>query len=81
MNSHLGFGGKEWGFACYSGLKISNGDSREEYNSPSKKGDIIQVDVDLTRRTIEYFRNGESLGIAYRNLISPVCPAVSLLKG
>jgi len=81
LNSHLGFGNKEWGFACFSGLKISNGDGREEYATASKRGDIIQVDVDLTKHTIEYIRNGESLGVAFKNLVPPLCPAASLLKG
>jgi hypothetical protein len=72
---------KEWGLACFSGLKICNGDMREEYATPSRKGDKITVSVDLKRKTLEYFKNDESLGVAYYNITPPVSPAVSLLKG
>ena len=78
---HLGAGDKEWGLACYSGQKISCTDKREEYTESSKKGDIIEVKVDLTLKRLEFFKNGRSLGIAFTNVIAPVCPAVSLLKG
>lgn len=78
---HLGSGGKEWGLACYSGHKISCGDRREEYTGSSKKGDIIEVKLDLSLKKLEFFKEGRSLGIAFSNVTPPVCPAVSLLKG
>ena len=78
---HLGAGGKEWGLACYSGHKISCGDKREEYTGSSKKGDIIEVKVDLSAKKLEFFKDGKSLGVAFNNITAPVCPAVSLLKG
>jgi hypothetical protein len=81
LDEHLGAGLNEWGLACYSGHKIFNRDRREEYSSGCSKGDILQVKLDLHRRTLEYFKNGESLGIAFQNLSGPVSPAVSLLKG
>jgi hypothetical protein len=72
---------KEWGMACGSGLRISNGDIREEYATSCKKGDRITVCVDCTKKTLEFYRNGISLGIAFTNIVTPVSPAVSLLKG
>jgi len=81
LEGHLGASLKEWGLACYSGHKISNGDSREEYTSCSKKGDRITVIVDFKTQTLEFLRNGASLGVAYKNIKPPVSPAVSLLSG
>lgn len=81
MHEHLGAGKHEWGLACYSGHKISCGDQREEYSSGCQKGDIIEVKLDLHHKKLEFFKNGENLGIAFNNLIGPVCPTVSLLKG
>jgi hypothetical protein len=81
ISGHLGSKMKEWGLACFSGLKICNGDMREEYATPSRKGDKITVSVDLKRKTLEYFKNDESLGVAYYNITPPVSAAVSLLKG
>lgn len=78
---HLGAGPKEWGLACYSGHKISCGDKREEYTISSRRGDIITVKVDLSTKRLEFFKNGTSLGVAFNNVVAPVCPAVSLLKG
>ncbi|CAG9311660.1 unnamed protein product [Blepharisma stoltei] len=80
LSGHLGSGSKEWGLACYNGLKISSGDTREEFTTPSKRGDVITVKVDIMHQTLEFFRNGISLGIAYNKVTGPLCPAVSLLK-
>ena len=33
--------------------------------------------VDLDRQTLEYFHNGQSLGIAFEDVKGPVIPAVS----
>lgn len=81
LDEHLGSGPHEWGLACYSGHKIYCNDKREEYSAGCVKGDVIQVKLDLHRKSLEYFKNGESLGIAFCNLNGPVSPAVSLLKG
>ena len=81
LSGHLGLDQNEWGLACYSGQKISDRDRREEFTSPSKRGDVITARVDLRNKTLEYFRNGESLGVAYSDVRPPVIPAVSLLKG
>jgi len=80
ISGHLGSGNKEWGLACYNGIKISNVDTREEYTTPCKRGDIITVKVDIMHQTLEFCRNGVSLGIAYNKVTGPLCPAVSLLK-
>ena len=65
---------------CLSGQKIHK-NMIEAYTSSSRKGDIIGVKIDLNVGTLEYFRNGESLGIAYENVKGPIAPCISLLKG
>ena len=81
LSEHLGAGAKEWGLACYSGHKISCSDRREEYTGSSKRGDIIEVKLDLSMKKLEFWKNGNCLGVAFTNVTAPVCPAVSLLKG
>ena len=81
FNGHLGSDRNEWGLACYSGQKISDRDQREDFATPSKRGDKITARVDLKARTLEFLRNGVSLGVAYTDVRPPVIPAVSLLKG
>lgn len=39
-------------------------------------GDVVAVELDFTKATISFFKNDKSLGVAYRNLKSPVYPAV-----
>lgn len=80
-SGHLGSGSKEWGLACYSGIKISSNDKREEYTKPCKSGDIITAQVDFRRNSLEFSINGVSQGIAFTNLSGPLRPAVSLLRG
>lgn len=80
-SGHLGSGPKEWGFACYSGIKISSNDKREEYTKPCKSNDIITAQVDFRRKSLEFFINGASQGVAFTNLSGPLRPAVSLLRG
>jgi len=47
------------------------------YGDAYGEGDTIRVDVDLTKRTISFSKNGNSIGVAFRNVRGPVYPAVS----
>lgn len=53
----------------------------ENFTTPSRKGDVIGVVVDLNSGRLEFTRNGLSLGIAFENIKGPVSPCISLLKG
>ena len=53
----------------------------ENFTTPSRKGDIIGVVVDLNSGRLEFTRNGLSIGIAFENIKGPVSPCISLLKG
>ena len=39
--------------------------------------DRLGILVDLDKQTLEYFRNGQSLGVAFEDVKGPVIPAVS----
>jgi hypothetical protein len=65
---------------CLSGQKIHK-NIIDPYTTPSRKGDIIGLVVDLNSGKLEFTRNGLSLGIAFSNLKGPLSPCVSLLKG
>eukprot|EP00468_Gymnochlora_sp_CCMP2014_P008557 CAMPEP_0167746948 /NCGR_PEP_ID=MMETSP0110_2-20121227/3999_1 /TAXON_ID=629695 /ORGANISM="Gymnochlora sp., Strain CCMP2014" /LENGTH=1524 /DNA_ID=CAMNT_0007631775 /DNA_START=213 /DNA_END=4784 /DNA_ORIENTATION=+ len=47
--------------------------------SAFKEGDVLGILVDSDVGTIEYFRNGKSLGIAFSGISVPVYPAMSLI--
>ena len=51
----------------YMGQKCHN-TKAESYGESYSSGDAIRVVFDLTRNTIEFFKNTKSCGIAYRNV-------------
>ena len=65
---------------CLSGQKIHK-NMIDTYTTPSRRGDVIGLVVDLNTGRLEFTRNGLSLGIAYQNVKGPISPCVSLLKG
>jgi len=47
------------------------------YTARFTQGDRIGHKLDLDKRTLEFFRNGKSLGIAFKDILGPVRVAVS----
>ena len=41
------------------------------------EGDRVGILVDLDRQTLEYFHNGQPMGVAFEDVKGPVIPAVS----
>lgn len=66
-----------WAFACGNTQRFNNYDM-QGYGRQCAQGDVIGVKVDMDKKTIEFFINGVSQGVAFRNLQGPVRPAVSL---
>lgn len=65
-----------WGY--YSGKgKYSSYSQDTHYGQPYKTGDTIGVLINTKNRTLEYFLNGVSLGIAWNDLTFPVHPVIS----
>ena len=48
------------------------------YSEPYSTGDLIGCYLDFDAGTIEFFKNGIPMGIAYTNLVGPVHAGVSL---
>jgi len=65
-----------WGYIA-SGEKVLN-DSSKSYGEPYGTGDIITVELDFDKKSIEFYKNEVSLGIAYKNVDVPVFPVVSV---
>jgi hypothetical protein len=66
----------------FQGYYGYNGDSYHNslykpFGKPYVSGDIVGVKVDFSLKTIEFFLNGISQGVAYTNVTGPVSPAVS----
>jgi hypothetical protein len=53
----------------------------EKYGKKCVSGETVKVRVDLDKKTIEFFVNGSSQGVAYTDVTGPVVPAVSLYAG
>jgi len=66
-----------WCFACGQGQKYNSG-SQTAYGRTCAQGDIIRVRLDMDKKTIEFFINDQSQGVAFTNLHGPVRPAMSL---
>lgn len=56
-----------WLYYAYDGQKY-NGSTHTSYGSGYVAEDVIGVALDLINRTIEFYKNGVSQGIAYDNL-------------
>jgi len=65
-----------WSFAAGYGQKFHN--TQEYYGKTCVEGDVVKVRLDLDKRTIEFFINGTSQGVAYSDVTGPVRPAISL---
>jgi len=66
-----------WSFACGQGQKYYNG-SQTAYGRTCAQGDVVRVRLDMDKKTIEYFVNDQSQGVAYTGITGPVRPAMSL---
>jgi len=67
-----------WGYIGGTGGKVYNVGESLPYSKKYGGNDKIRCDVDFNKCTIEFFINNKSCGIAFKNLNTPVKPAVSL---
>lgn len=74
----LGYSGhvQGWGYAVQHGQKYHN--RQEVYAARCVQGDVVRVLLDLDNRTLEYFVNGKSQGVAYTDVEPPVRPCISM---
>jgi len=78
-NTYLSSNGG-WGYLA-DGRKAHNSGNGGLYGSKYVQGDRVGVLVDLIAGTVTFYKNGESQGVAFREVTGPVYPAVSLLTG
>ena len=85
FSRHGGVGDDLTSFAYDGYRKVKWNKDRKEYGKFWDIGDIIGVCIDMDKRTIEFFLNGEPLGIAFSNIPKgeniAYFPAVSLSRG
>jgi len=67
-----------WAYACGSGNKHHN--SNESYGRRCNQGETIRVRLDLDAKTLEFFVNGSSQGVAFRDVVGPVRPSMSMFQ-
>ena len=68
------------GFDTGRGTKTVNGDFYQPYSDPCAQGDVIGVKIDYQDRTVEFFKNAVSQGIAFTGLSRSAYVAVSLIN-
>ena len=76
----LGGKGKGWGFALDGTIKAHYKGEWKLYGKECKNGDIIKCQIDYDNKTIEYYINNKSQGIAFKDLNGDVRPAVNLFR-
>ena len=61
-------GAAEHSWALSKSGKISCGEGWQAYSSKLDPGDIVGVEMNFEEGTLTFYRNGKSLGVAFRNL-------------
>jgi len=72
--SHMSVG---WSFDCYGSVKYDGSSSGTTFGRQCTTGSVVKCKVDLDKKTLEYFCNDSSLGVAHTNVTGPVRPAMS----
>ena len=81
FNSSYGVGDDVHSFG-YDGFRLSCWNEKENrYGKVWDYGDIIGVCIDLDKNHVEYFQNGESLGVAIKNIEGGKGKAVGYFPG
>eukprot|EP01122_Echinamoeba_exundans_P017354 TRINITY_DN911_c4_g1_i1.p1 TRINITY_DN911_c4_g1~~TRINITY_DN911_c4_g1_i1.p1 ORF type:complete len:3990 (-),score=695.43 TRINITY_DN911_c4_g1_i1:1688-12457(-) len=82
LNAYIGQSASSKGWSYYgatTGFTYHDGKSDSRYGQKMVQGDVIGVTLDMDEGTLSFSRNGEDLGIAFRNLKGKdLYPAVSL---
>ena len=82
---HQGVGDDKTSYAYDGYRKMSWNGDKKMYGRYWDTGDVVGVCIDLDKKVIEYYLNGEPLGIAFNNIIKgenvAYFPGVSLSKG
>jgi len=69
---------ESWAYSRMGTVSCGRGWDVYAFHQGYGEGDIITITLDFNDNTVEFFKNGKALGVAFKNLTSPVYPAVSL---
>eukprot|EP01083_Nonionella_stella_P185153 674319_1 len=69
---------KSWSYIAGTGGKCHNSGKSIKYGATFGDKDVISVLLNFDEHNIEFFKNGKSQGIAFKDLSCAVIPAVSL---
>lgn len=67
-----------WGYIAGTGGKCHQVAKSMPYGEVYGGGDVVGIALDFDQKTIEFFKNGVSQGIAFQNLVGPVNLAISM---
>merc|ERR1719410_2069413 len=67
-----------WSYISGTGGKCHNSGKSQNYGDSYAEGDVVSMLLNFDNQTIEFFKNGKSQGIAFKDLKAAVIPAVSL---
>lgn len=70
---------KSWSYHNQSGNTFY-GNRPKDYSEDFGEGDVISCILDLDFGLLEFFKNGEYLGMGFANVVSPVSLCVSIMK-
>ena len=73
----VGTGGS-WGYIAGTGGRCHSQAKSEDYGAKYGEGDVVGLVMDFEQRTLSFWKNGASQGVAYEDLQGPVCVAASL---
>eukprot|EP01064_Diplonema_japonicum_P032160 TRINITY_DN5982_c0_g1_i1.p1 TRINITY_DN5982_c0_g1~~TRINITY_DN5982_c0_g1_i1.p1 ORF type:complete len:555 (+),score=69.77 TRINITY_DN5982_c0_g1_i1:98-1666(+) len=76
----LGEDDNSMGFNTGKGTKTYRNDFLAPYGHPCSPGDVVGCKLDYNTQTLEFFKNGISMGPAYRHVTKACYPAVSLIS-
>eukprot|EP01060_Flectonema_neradi_P005180 TRINITY_DN13434_c0_g3_i1.p1 TRINITY_DN13434_c0_g3~~TRINITY_DN13434_c0_g3_i1.p1 ORF type:complete len:483 (+),score=77.56 TRINITY_DN13434_c0_g3_i1:56-1450(+) len=68
------------GFNTGKGTKCAGHDFLQPYGTPCSQGDVIGTKLDFASQTIEFLKNGVTMGPAFHLITRPCYPAVSLIS-
>ena len=66
-------------FNTGKGTKCSGHDFLQPYGNHCGHGEVVGLKLDFSAQTLEFFKNGISMGVAFAHLTRPCYPAVSLI--
>ena len=85
FSRHMGVGDDKSSYGFDGYRKVSWNGEKKLYGKFWDIGDVVGVCIDFDKRSIEYFLNGEPLGVAFNNIPKgeniAYFPALSLMRG